>query len=73
MGELSILNRKGHTAVTWDEAKPETVEKARQTYQEFLAQGFAMFVASPTAPAKQIDSFDPTAERIFGVGPYVGG
>lgn len=73
MGELSILNRTGHAAVTWDESKPETVEKARQTYKEFLAQGFATFVVSPTAPSTQIRTFDPKAERIIAVGPYVGG
>lgn len=73
MGELSILNRKGHEAVVWDEVKPETVEKARMTFNQFLAQGFAMFVASPTAPSTQVREFDSKAERIIAVGPYVGG
>jgi len=73
MGELSILNRTGHTPVKWDETKPETVEKARMTYQQFLAQGFATFVVSPTAPPTQVREFDPKAEQIIAVGPYVGG
>lgn len=73
MGDLSVLNRTGHATVTWDEAEPETVEKAKQTFTEFIDQGFAMFVASAEAPAEQVRSFDPKAEHIIAVGPYVGG
>lgn len=73
MGKIAFLNQSGHTEVEWDVEKPETVKKARQSYEEFLAQGFATFVASPTAPTTQIREFDPKAETIVVVGPYVGG
>ena len=74
MGQIAILNDKGHTAVEWDVEKPESVEKARMTYNEFLSQGFATFaVAAPGAPAEQIREFDPKAESIFAVKQFQGG
>lgn len=73
MGYIRHLNRSGDTAVEWDVEKPETVEKARQTFQQFLDSGFAMFAVSPSAPTTQIRKFDPALETIGVVKPFVGG
>lgn len=74
MGQIAILNDKGHTAVKWDVAEPETVDKARMTYQQFLDQGFLTFaVATPGATAEQIREFDPSADSIVAVKRFVGG
>lgn len=74
MGTMATLDNTGDTRLQWDKVNEAEVATAREKFDEFRRRGFAAFrVNAQGVQDKQIDQFDPTAERIILVPQMVGG
>jgi len=69
------MSHKGDEEVSWDKDDPESVEKARQKFLEFLAErkGYAALMGPDGQKGKLVTDFDPEAERIVLMPMIVGG
>ena len=72
-GKLKIMNRTGHTTMTWSTDLQETVEAANQRFNEMLEQGYTAYVMTDTRSGEQIAEFDATASSILMIPRMVGG
>ena len=71
---LEIVDRTGHTEVSWDPDDPEEVQAAQEAFGECLGKGYAAFsMQSDGKQGEQIRSFDPYAGRILMLPALVGG
>jgi hypothetical protein len=72
--ELIILDRTGDTRLQWKRGDAGEVAAARKRFEELKGKGYAAFkVSGGGGQGEQIDAFDPAAERMVLVPPYVGG
>lgn len=73
-GTMQIMDRTGHTSITWDADKPVEVEVARTTFQRLTSEGYNAFeVESGDRQGRRMREFDPKAEKIMMVPHLVGG
>lgn len=72
-GKLSILDRTGHTSVTWSTDLQETVDAANRTFNEMLAQGYTAFEMHNKTSGEQMTEFDAAATSIVLIPRMVGG
>lgn len=75
MGALSIMDPKlGDLKVIWDSENEDEVELAEKQFDEAKEKGFLAFKAKKDgSKGKQIEKFDPEAERIIMIPPIAGG
>lgn len=73
MGELILLNDRGHDAITWDEREGEAaVAEAQRILDENLKNGSAAFDITEE-PATRIKTITPAMEKVIVIPPMVGG
>jgi hypothetical protein len=68
MGELRVMNQKGHETFSWDPAKPEEVLTARAKFDELKAKGYTAIFGG-----KRLDAFDSLAGNVDMIAPLAGG
>lgn len=73
-GTLNVLGSEGDTTLTWDVAKPDTVEEVRAKFDALIEAGYAGFKTDGgDASSEQIKAFDPEARQIVMTRPLQGG
>lgn len=73
-GTMQVMDRTGHTTVTWDPTKPVEVEAARDTFDTLTGEGYNAFkVEGVDQQGQRIREFDPKAAKIMMVPQLVGG
>jgi hypothetical protein len=73
-GELSIINRKGDTTITWSSDRPVEVENARENFRKMREKGYLAYRMTRSGDkGEQIHEFDPLAEKIILAPPMAGG
>lgn len=78
---MEIMDRNGHTTVTWDPRDPASVRDARTKFNEMIHEGytaFAMNVVSENGvvveeKGDRVTTFDPQAGKIMMVPQLRGG
>lgn len=65
----------GDLELKWDEDKPDEVAIARAGFEKAKKRGLAMFKMGRMGrkTGVQLHNFDPSAEKIIGMAPMVGG
>lgn len=74
-GELRLMSRiEGDMTVHWDKDNEKEISAARKMFDEMKAKGYAFYkLKIGGRKGEIIHRFDPTAERIIGTLPIVGG
>lgn len=73
-GTMQILDRTGHTQVTWDPTKMIEVDIARTAFDKAIKEGYNAFrVEGEDQRGERISTFDPKAGKIMLVPHLVGG
>lgn len=73
-GSMLIMDRTGHTTVTWDPTKPVEVEVAKATFDRLVKEGYNAFkVEGADNQGERMRTFDPKAGKIMMVPHLVGG
>lgn len=75
MGELCVMDPKlGDLKFTWDSENEDEVELAEKQFDEAKKKGFLAFkVKKDGSKGKQIEKWDPDAEKIIMIPPIAGG
>jgi hypothetical protein len=74
MHEMIIPDQTGHTSVTWDQSKPDEVEVAESTFDDFTGKGYRAFrMTAGGDQGTRMDTFDPKAEKVMFVPQLRGG
>lgn len=72
--EMNIMDSTGHTKHIWDADKPEEVVAARELFNSLTKKRYRAFhVKKDGEEGKQMDAFDPEAEKMILVPPVVAG
>jgi hypothetical protein len=74
--EMQVLDRTGHTTVTWDSTDEDEVRAARETFEAMRDKGYAAFGTKGVvnkSKGETITAFDATLEEIILVPPIKGG
>ena len=74
-GTMAILCMKGDIKLVWDKNKPDEVEHARKTFEEWRKKGYAAFKVNGPKGEKgeMLTKFDPNVEFMILAPPMVGG
>lgn len=73
-GVMNIMDRTGHTSITWDPDKKVEVDVAKDTFERLVKEGYNAFeVESSDKAGKRMTKFDPKAGKIMMVPQLVGG
>lgn len=71
---MHVMDRTGHTSVTWDPAKPVEVDVARDSFDKLVREGYRAFrVEGSDNQGAPMTTFDPKAGKIMMVPHLVGG
>lgn len=71
---MQIMDRTGHTSITWDADKAVEVGVARDTFDKLIKEGYRAFrVEGTDNRGERITTFDPKAGKIMMVPHLVGG
>ena len=74
IGTLKIMDRTGHTKITWTRGNDEEVRTARSMFEDMIGKGHSAFrVGSGGGRGERITAFDPAAESIIMVAQLSGG
>lgn len=74
VGRIAVLDRTGHTEISWDESDPASVDKAKAEFDALRKSGFLVYRKGVDgAPDEQAVAFDPKAGRYYATPPLVGG
>lgn len=74
IGTMQVMDRTGHTSVTWDPEKPVEVRVARETFNSLREEGYNAFrVDEDDERGERITTFDPKAGKIMMFPQHVGG
>jgi hypothetical protein len=75
MSDMHVLDRTGHSTVTWDPEKPIEVEVAKSMFKRLIEQGYNAFRVGEgiAIQGERIKEFDPQAGKIMMVPQLVGG
>ena len=71
--KLSIMNRTGHSVVTWDTEAEAAIAEAERVFQEHRAKGYSAFKQEAGEMVGPIQDFDREADEILLVPNIVGG
>lgn len=72
-GQLKIMDRRGHSTMTWSTDMQETVDAANRRFNELLSEGYTAFEMHSATAGEQVTEFDATAETILLVPRMVAG
>lgn len=74
IGTMQIMDRSGHSSITWDPARPIEVSVARDTFDKLVKEGYSAFrVDADNEQGERITRFDPQAGKIMMVPQLRGG
>lgn len=78
---MQIMDRTGHTTVTWNPDDAGSIKDAAKKFKEMIDQGYTAFAMDLVSTngvtveqkGKRITSFDPAAGKIMMIPQLVGG
>lgn len=78
---MNVMDRTGHTTVTWNPDDPQAVEDAKKKFNEMIRQGYSAFAMNMISEngvkveekGRRISEFDPKAGKIMLVPQLRGG
>lgn len=80
---MLVMDRTGHTTVTWDTRDPASVNDARREFQRLIREGYSAFAMNIVSndrgevvveeKGNRISEFNPEAGRVMMVPHLVGG
>jgi hypothetical protein len=81
MHMMNILDRTGHTNVTWDPDDKVSVADAKDKFEEMIRRGYTAFAINTTEDdgitieekGTRITVFDPKAGKVMMIPQLVGG
>lgn len=82
IGTMEVMDRTGHTTVTWDPENADSVRDAETQFRELVRQGYTPFrmnlvsengVVVEEKSATRMDTFDPRAGKVMMVPQLRGG
>jgi hypothetical protein len=74
IGTMSVMDRTGHSEVSWDPEKTVEVRAARTIFDSLIHEGYNAFrVNEDDERGERIREFDPKAGKIMMVPQLVGG
>ena len=74
VGEMSIMDRSGHTELKWTVDRLDEIATAKETFDRLVGKGYSAFGSKTKAESKRvITEFDPTMEQVVMVPRIVGG
>ena len=72
--EMRVMDGTGDTKTIWDADNPDEVANARKTFDELRAKRYIAFRVNKLGnKGEQMNTFDPTAEKMILIPPLVGG
>jgi hypothetical protein len=72
-GTMTILDRRGHSTVTWSTDLQETVDAANRRFNELLAGGYTAFAMDDAHHGEQLQEFSAETGTVLMVPRMVGG
>lgn len=74
IGTMHIMDRTGHTSITWDPDKAFEVGMAKDAFDKAVKEGYQAFsVGKDDERGSRLTKFDPKAGKIMMVPQLVGG
>jgi hypothetical protein len=80
IGTMEVMDRTGHTTVTWDPENAESVANARTEFDRLRREGYSAFRMDAVGEGvvvenkgERIDTFDPAAGKLLLIPQRVGG
>lgn len=80
MHVMDIMDRTGHTTVTWDPNDPQSVADAQREFDRLRRDGYSAFRMEAAGESvvvenkgERIDRFDPAAGKVLMIPQRVGG
>lgn len=74
MGIMEIMDRTGHTSLTWNKDVPLEVGIARTAFDKAVKEGYQAFnVDEDDERGSRMSTFDPAAEKVMLVPQLRGG
>jgi len=71
---MNVMDSTGHTKLIWDANKADEVQNARETFEKLTKKGYRAFhVKDNGSEGKQMNGFDPDAEKMIMVPAIVAG
>lgn len=71
---MQVMDKSGHSSVTWDPDKPVEVRAARASFDSLVREGYQAFrVEGEDNRGERMREFDPKAGKIMMVPQLVGG
>ena len=73
---MLVMDRTGHTTVTWNPAIPVEVEVAKASFDKLIKEGYNAFrvdEANVGSKGERLTTFDPKVGKIMMVPHLVGG
>lgn len=72
--EMLVMDRTGHSSITWNPDTPIEVETAKASFDSLVKQGYRAFrVEGNDNQGARLETFDPKAGKIMMVPHLVGG
>lgn len=72
-GRLRVMNRCGHTTVSWSTDLQDTVDAANRTFNHLLSEGYTAYQMLDETKGERITEFNAEAPSIMLVPRMVGG
>jgi hypothetical protein len=73
MSDMHVLDKTGHTKISWDPDVPAEVDAARTAFQSLTQNNrYRAFVSDDGDKGRRVEAFDPTLEELVMV-PHVSG
>lgn len=74
IGEMSVMNRSGHTQLKWHMDSLREIAAAEDMFNQLIGKGYSAFGSkSKTSPRHAIHEFDSTMEDVVLVPRIIGG
>jgi hypothetical protein len=73
MGSLRRLGAPGDVRTSWDPDNEDEVAIARRTFDDLKGKGYRALTHDRGHEPREIEEFDPDAERLVMYGPMAGG
>ena len=70
--EMHVMNKTGHTTVTWDRNNQAEIASALSSFESLTGQGYRAFRMDGER-GHRMDIFDPAAEKVVMVPQLRGG
>lgn len=78
---MNILDRTGHTSITWDADDKVSVQDAKDKFEEMIGKGYRAFAIETTEDdgitieekGRPITAFDPKAGKVMMIPHLQGG